>query len=89
MTGGRDPWADHDDFLGSDGSKFRPPGIQKRALYQTVLTLTHRQRPNAVMPTQVGIHDFAVQVTRKAWMLTCVSMTGNDDRYVIHFTGCS
>ncbi len=33
------------------------------------------QRSNPVMPTQVGIHAVAVFNTRKAWMLTSVSMT--------------
>ncbi len=56
-------------------------------LYQPALILTHRQRPNAVMPTEVGIHDFAVLDRRKAWVPTCVGMTGNGGRYVIHFTG--
>ncbi len=59
-------------------------GVQ---LYQPVLTLTHWRRPNAVMPTEVGIHDFAALNKRKAWVPTCVGMTGNDGRYVIHFTG--
>ncbi len=45
-------------------------------LYRPVLTLTHRQRPNAVMPTEVGIHDFEALHRRMAWMPTCVGMTG-------------
>ena len=47
---------------------------------------THRQRPTAVMPTEVGIHDFAALDGRKAWLPTSVGMTGNNGRYVIQFT---
>ena len=47
-----------------------------------MLTLTHRQRSNAVMPTEVGIHDFAALDRRKAWVPTRVGMTGNGGRYV-------
>ncbi len=59
-------------------------GVQ---LYQPVLTLTHWRRPNAVMPTQVGTHAFLLSKAAKSWMPTSVGMTGNDGRYVIHFTG--
>ncbi len=44
-------------------------------LGRLVLTLTHRRLPHFVMPTEVGIHAFAVFNRAKAWMLTCVSMT--------------
>ncbi len=51
-----------------------------------MLTSTNWQRPNAVMPTEVGIRDFAALHRRKAWVPTSVGMTGNGGRYVIHFT---
>ena len=49
--------------------------------------LTRRRRLSPVMPTEVGIHDFAALDRRKAWVPTYVGMTGNGGRYVIHFTG--
>ncbi len=39
------------------------------------------------MLTEVSIHDFFLMNIAKAWMPTCVGMTGTDGRYVIHFTG--
>ena len=39
------------------------------------------------MLTEVSIHDFTALDRRKAWVPTCVGMTGNHGRYVIHFTG--
>ncbi len=39
-----------------------------------------------VMLPEVSIHACLLLTAIKAWVPTCVGMTGNGGRYVIHFT---